>query len=94
MLGADAKPREVDQANGDGAHALSRVGIERHVLRHPLVQLREALPEMDQPVVLLTLLRLAGRCAVAVLAPSGAVDADRLQLGASIRGDPDFAPCG
>ena len=80
--------RAVDERHGEGARPVALVRPELDVLGDRLAQRRQALPEVDETVVLPLLLRRAVRGVVEVLAPPGAVDAGRLQLRPGVRRDP------
>ena len=80
-----AKPREIDEADGERADTFRLQRIERHVLAHREPQLGELLGETDELVVLQLLLLRAKVGVVEVLAPSSFVDASRLQLRARVR---------
>jgi hypothetical protein len=91
-VGTDAEPREIDQANRDGAHSQRVERVERHVLSHREAQVGQLLGKPDQ-LLELRLVLLSAECrVVAVLPASGSVDPRRLEPGARARRDPNVFP--
>jgi hypothetical protein len=64
----DAKPSEVDQPHGNGAHALVPETLLVHVLGHRCAEVRKSLGETNQLVVFRLLLLRAELGVIEVLA--------------------------
>jgi len=93
-LGADAEPREIDQAHGDRTDPERIERIERHVLAHRLPEVRQVFGKADQLPELRSLLLGAEVGVVDVLPPPRAVEPGRLELRARAGRDPDVTPRG
>ena len=85
----------IEQQNGKSEHPILCQPVLSQLRFAPFTQAREMTREVDHVVELLPVVALlAPRRVVEVLATSGRVRADGLQMAVRVLADPDVRPCG
>jgi hypothetical protein len=92
LLAAGPEEAQVDQAQRGGQDPLAAQPAAAELFADRLAQPRQCRAELQHPVVLALILFLAPVVVVAVLAAARRVGADRLDVAAGVRADPDLLP--
>ncbi len=92
VLAPDAKKADVEQADGACHHPLAGEASQGEILLERLARRPEPLGELRQPLELLTVALSSEVVVVEVLPAAPGVGADRLDVAAIIRADPNVLP--